>query len=196
MAGEKPEYFPRFHKLFTLLICSASAFACLSEDVLSEQARATTCGDISLDLLRFFTFLFCLGLHVLLCWMMAARSRLAAKWPLGARNSRSSPLGAAGALEMAARARSEPQWRSKWPLEPASEPLGRSECSSPPRSPWGARNGRSSPVGVAAALESRSSSLENTCLLSVSCFLFHSFYPVRMMRSATSATTKQKEATS
>ena len=57
---------------------------------------------------------------------------------------------------MAARARSEPQWRSKWPLEPSLVPLGwgaRNRCSSPPRSSWGARNSRSSPVGVAGALE-------------------------------------------
>ena len=53
---------------------------------------------------------------------------------------------------MAARARSEPQWRSKWPLEPASEPLGRSESLLEPASA-GARNSRSSPVGVAGALE-------------------------------------------
>jgi len=44
----------------------------------------------------------------------------------GARNGRSSPLGAAGALEIA-RARSEPQWRSKSLLEPASVPQGRSK---------------------------------------------------------------------
>ena len=69
---------------------------------------------------------------------------------------------------MAARARSEPQWRSKWPLEPASEPLGRSEsllepASEPlgrskwplelPRPRWGARNGRTSPLGFAGAVE-------------------------------------------
>ena len=37
----------------------------------------------------------------------------------GARNGRSSPLGAARALEMAARTRSAPLGRSTWPLEPA-----------------------------------------------------------------------------
>ena len=72
------------------------------------------------------------------------------------------------ALEMAARARSEPQERSKWLLEPARSRSGarngrsspprsrwgaRNRCSSPPRSRWGARNSRSSPVGVAGALE-------------------------------------------
>ena len=72
------------------------------------------------------------------------------------------------ALEMAARARSGPQERSKWLLEPARSRSGarngrsspprsrwgaRNRCSSPPRSRWGARNGRSSPVGVAGALE-------------------------------------------
>jgi hypothetical protein len=40
-----------------------------------------------------------------------------------------SPLGTAWALEMAARARSEPHWRSKWLLEPASVPPGRSKWS-------------------------------------------------------------------
>ena len=69
---------------------------------------------------------------------------------------------------MAARARSEPQERSKWLLEPARSRSGarngrsspprsrwgaRNRCSSPPRSRWGARNSRSSPVGVAGALE-------------------------------------------
>ena len=69
---------------------------------------------------------------------------------------------------MAARARSEPQWRSKWPLEPASERLGRSESLlelaseplgrskwlfEPRRRRWGARNGRSSSLGLAGALE-------------------------------------------
>ena len=88
--------------------------------------------------------------------------------PLGARNGRSSPLGAAGALEMAARARSEPQWRSKWPLEPASDPLGRSKSLLEPASEplgrskwpfeprrlrWGARIGCSGLLGLAGALE-------------------------------------------
>ena len=56
---------------------------------------------------------------------------------------------------MAARARSEPQWRSKLPLEPDSEPLGRSESLLKPaseplgRSKWPFE----SPVGVAGALE-------------------------------------------
>ena len=59
----------------------------------------------------------------------------------GARNGRSSPLGFAGALEMAARARSAPLGRPKWPLEPAR------------RRRQGARNGRSSPLGSAGALE-------------------------------------------
>ena len=57
------------------------------------------------------------------------------------------PLGSAGALETAARARSAPPGRSKWPLEPARLRLG-------------ARNGRSSPLGFAGALEKcRSNSL-------------------------------------
>ena len=48
------------------------------------------------------------------------------------------------ALEMAARARSEPQWRSKWLLESASKPQGRSKwLLEPARSHRGARNGRS-----------------------------------------------------
>jgi len=83
---------------------------------------------------------------------------------------------------MAARARSEPQWRSKWPLEPALEPLGalgiaararlgaagaleiavRAPSASLgrskwplelPRPRWGARNGRTSPIGLAGAVE-------------------------------------------
>ena len=88
--------------------------------------------------------------------------------PLGARNGRSSPLGAAGALEMAARARSEPQWRSKWLLEPClgaagaleiaaqacSGSLGRSNwLLRPARARWGARIDRSSPLGLAGARE-------------------------------------------
>ena len=70
---------------------------------------------------------------------------------------------------MAARARSEPQWRSKWPLEPALEPLGALGIAArarlgtagaleiavraPSASPWGARNSRSSSLGLAGALE-------------------------------------------
>ena len=54
--------------------------------------------------------------------------------------STSSPLGSAVALETAARARSAPLGRSKWPLEPA-------------RRRRGARNGRSSPLGSAGALD-------------------------------------------
>jgi len=69
---------------------------------------------------------------------------------------------------MAARARSEPQERSKWLLEPARGRSGarngrsspprsrwgaRNRCSSQPRSRWGDRNSSSSPVGVAGALE-------------------------------------------
>ena len=42
-----------------------------------------------------------------------------------ARCVRSRPLGAAGPLEMAARAPSELQGRSKWLIDPASEPQGR-----------------------------------------------------------------------
>ena len=52
----------------------------------------------------------------------------------------SSPLGSAVALEMAARARLAPLWRSKWPPEPD-------------RLRWGARNGRSNSLGSARALE-------------------------------------------
>ena len=46
------------------------------------------------------------------------------------RNGRSNPLGAAVALDIAARARlgaAGAQWRSKWLLELASEPQGRSK---------------------------------------------------------------------
>ena len=63
---------------------------------------------------------------------------------MGRSKSRSSPLGPAGALEMDARARSEPQGRSKL-LEPARSRSGaRNRCSSPPRCRRGARNGCSS----------------------------------------------------
>ena len=70
-----------------------------------------------------------------------ARPGIAAgsKWPLemapwlgwGARNGHSSPLGAAGAPEKAARARSVPLGRSKWPLEPAQfgSPWPRKHCT-------------------------------------------------------------------
>ena len=92
---------------------------------------------------------------------MAARARSAplgrSRWPLeparlrwGARDGRLSPLGLAGALDLAARARSAleltararsaPLGRSKWPLEPA-------------RIRWGARNGRSGPLGSTGVLE-------------------------------------------
>ena len=76
---------------------------------------------------------------------------------------------------MAARARSAPPGRSKWPLEPAqlgstwlrkhrtcrrlqhracSAPLGRSKwLLEPARLRWGARNGRSSPLGSTGALK-------------------------------------------
>ena len=46
----------------------------------------------------------------------------------GARNGRSSPLGSAVALEMAARARSAPLGRSKWPLELARLRQGARNC--------------------------------------------------------------------
>ena len=58
----------------------------------------------------------------------------------GARNGRSSQIGSAWALEMAARASSAPPGRSKWPLEPAA--LG-----------MGARSGRSNSLGSARPLE-------------------------------------------
>jgi hypothetical protein len=52
-------------------------------------------------------------------------------WPLqparprwGALNGRSSPLGIAGPLEMAAGARSASLGRSQWPFEPARPPWG------------------------------------------------------------------------
>ena len=83
---------------------------------------------------------------------MAARARLGAAGALGiaarsspprslwgARNSRSSPVGVAGALEMAARAPSASLGRSKWPHEPA-------------RLRWGGRNRCSGPLGFAEAL--------------------------------------------
>jgi hypothetical protein len=58
-------------------------------------------------------------------------------------------------LEMAARARSEPQGRSKWLLEPASEPQGRSKLAA--RAFLGAAGaleiGSSSLLGLAGALE-------------------------------------------
>jgi hypothetical protein len=58
------------------------------------------------------------------------------------------------ALEMAARARSEPQWRSKWLLESASVPQGRSKwLLEQGRSRSGARNGRSARFGSEGALE-------------------------------------------
>jgi hypothetical protein len=58
----------------------------------------------------------------------------------GARNGCSSPLGLAGALEIAARARSALLWRSKWPLEPA-------------RLRWGARQRCSGLLGFAGAFK-------------------------------------------
>jgi hypothetical protein len=86
------------------------------------------------------------GLENTAIYRTAAAGR--SKWPLAparsrrsARNGCSSPLGAAMALEMAARARLGAAWGA------------RNRCSSPPRSRWGARNSRSSPVGVAGALE-------------------------------------------
>ena len=73
---------------------------------------------------------------------------------LAPRKHRYLPHRSRWALEMAARARSEPQGRSKWLLEPARSRSGaRNGCSSPPRSHRGARNGCSSPPGAAAALE-------------------------------------------
>ena len=82
----------------------------------------------------------------------------------GARNGRSSPLGSAGALETAARARSAPLGRSKWPLELARLRQGARNCSTwllentasadvsevePARLRWGARHRSSSPLGSA-----------------------------------------------
>ena len=92
---------------------------------------------------------------------MAARARS------GARNGRSSRLGLAGALEMAARARSALLGRSKWPLEPARLCWGaRQRCSGllgfagafkfsarTRSASKGARNGRSSLLGFAGASE-------------------------------------------
>ena len=96
------------------------------------------------------------GLENTAIYRTAAAGR--SKWQLApargrrsARNGCSSPLGAAVALEMAARARLGAAGalgiaararlgRSKWPFEPR-------------RRRWGARNGRSSSLGLAGALE-------------------------------------------
>ena len=82
----------------------------------------------------------------------------------GARNGRSSPLGSAGALEMATRTRSAPPRRSKlldlavrkhctcrrFRSRARSAPLGRSTLAlEPARLRWGARNRSSSPLGSA-----------------------------------------------
>ena len=76
----------------------------------------------------------------------------------------SSTLGSSGALDMAARARSAPLGRSKWPLELARLRQGARNCSAwlleniapadvsefePARLRWGARHWRSSPLGSA-----------------------------------------------
>ena len=80
----------------------------------------------------------------------------------------SSPLGSAGALEMAARARSALLGRSKWPFEVARLRQGGRNCPAwlleniapvdvssfePARLRWGARHSRSSPLGPAGAPE-------------------------------------------
>ena len=82
----------------------------------------------------------------------------------GARNGRSSPLGSAGALETAARARSAPLRRSKSQLELVRLRQGARNCSTwllentasadvsevePARLRWGARHRSSSPLGSA-----------------------------------------------
>ena len=67
-------------------------------------------------------------------------ARPASKTPHLPTFATSSPLGFAGAFEMAARARSAPLGRSKRPLEPA-------------RLHWSAQNGRSNSLGSAKALE-------------------------------------------
>ena len=96
------------------------------------------------------------------CDFWAARPR----W--GARNGRPSPLGSAGALEMAVRTRSAPPGRSKllglaarkhrtcrrFQLRARSAPLGRSKWPlEPARLRWGARDSRSNSLGSARALE-------------------------------------------
>ena len=80
----------------------------------------------------------------------------------------SSPLGSAGALEMAARARSALRGRSTWPFELARLRQGARNCPAwlleniapvdvssfePARLRWGARHSRSSPLGPAGAPE-------------------------------------------
>ena len=80
----------------------------------------------------------------------------------------SSPLGSAGALEMTARARWAPLKHSKWPLELARLRKGARNClawlleNTKPadvfdfesaRLRWGARNGRSSKLNSAGAVE-------------------------------------------
>jgi hypothetical protein len=61
---------------------------------------------------------------------------LASKTPHLPTFATSSPIGSAGALEIAARARSVPLGRSRWPIEPG-------------RLRWGARNGRSNSLELA-----------------------------------------------
>jgi len=131
------------------------------------------------------------------CRRLRLRARSAplrrSKWPLeparlcwGARNGRSSPLGFAGALEIAARTRSAPPGRSKllglaarkhrtcrrFQLRARSAPLGRSKWPlEPARLRWGARNSRSNSLGSARALEiARPGLLENTAPADVSDF--------------------------
>ena len=78
-----------------------------------------------------------------------------ARLRLGARNGRSNPLGFAGAFEMAARDRSAPPGRSKLFAVWLFENNAHTDVSDfePAGLRWGARNGRSSPLGSAGAFE-------------------------------------------
>ena len=93
-----------------------------------------------------------------------ARTRPCSKTPHLPTFATSSPLGSAGALETAARARSAPLGRSKWPLELARLRQGARNCSTwllentasadvsevePARLRWVARHRSSSPLGSA-----------------------------------------------
>ena len=107
---------------------------------------------------------------------LAAASLGRSKWPLeparprwGARNGCSSPLGFAGACEMAARTRSASLGLSKSLLRPArprwGARIGRSSPLRPARPRWSTQIRRSSPLRLAGALDiaAQAHSDEETC---------------------------------